>query len=110
MPSGEICDGVDNDCDELLDDEILVACSSDADCGAGELIWETFCGKDANVNKLWKGFRCVDSGTCSSACELIEEERVVETCMLGCAWMLWLRFLRDNKPVPWLGLIREVDA
>ena len=41
----EICDGLDNDCDGLIDEGVCTACQSDADCAAGEICLNGSCVK-----------------------------------------------------------------
>ncbi len=53
----ETCDGIDNNCNGLVDDNVIIACNSDSGCGS------TGCS-----NGTYYTFSCHNPGTCLSFC------------------------------------------
>lgn len=59
----ETCDKQDNNCNGLVDENLAVVCSTDADCG-----------QDACYNGGLRDYRCVNPNTCSARCEYTEKK------------------------------------
>ncbi len=54
----ELCDGLDNDCDGQIDEDLVINCYEDCDCGP-----------DGCYGGLYRDFFCQNPGTCMSYCD-----------------------------------------
>lgn len=83
--SPEICDGKDNNCNNQIDENLPVACSTASQCGTSGWSSAPYCGTDGNVHREWTTFMCQFPGTCSSSCVSVKEDRISQTCTAGCS-------------------------
>ncbi len=60
------------------------ACDDDVDCGSDGFVEDRMC-LNGNAIRKFRTFTCNNAGTVQSACSHSDENRVVETCLQGCA-------------------------
>jgi len=84
VPSQEVCDGADNDCDVLIDEDLPIACSANSDCGQNGWTGDAFCGTDGNVVREWTSYACSNSATCSASCSGQSTDYILDYCSMGC--------------------------
>ncbi len=81
----EICDGKDNNCNKLIDENLSIACSSASQCGTSGWTGVSYCGTDGNSHREWTTYMCQFPGTCSSTCISTKEDRIYQYCTAGCS-------------------------
>lgn len=81
----EICDGKDNNCNNQIDENLPVACSTASQCGTSGWSSTPYCGTDRNVHKEWTTYMCQFPETCSSSCVSVKEDRIYQSCTSGCS-------------------------
>ncbi len=81
----EVCDGKDNNCNKLVDENLPVACSSASQCGTSGWSGNPYCGTDGKVHKTWTNYACQFPGTCSAVCVSSNEDRIYASCTNGCS-------------------------
>jgi len=107
----EICDGKDNDCDDLVDEGngdcgsdsmcvagecIKIACESKSDCGVDGFVGDLKCN-EGDVSQMFRIFTCNFPGKVNSFCSSGEEWRVVSDCVRGCKDAECVNEICDNN-------------
>ena len=83
-PIPERCDGYDNDCDSLVDEDLPIVCNSTVDCGIPRWTSDYYCGHDGNVYRDSISYQCNFPGTCSSSCSSQTTSQLIEQCSARC--------------------------
>ena len=83
-PVPERCDGYDNDCDSLVDEDLNITCNSASDCGIPKWTSNLYCGGDGNVYRDSISYQCNFPGTCSSSCSSQITSQLIERCSTEC--------------------------
>ncbi|MCK5283088.1 MAG: hypothetical protein KAK00_06780 [Nanoarchaeota archaeon] len=83
-PTTEICDGLDNNCNNETDEGLNIECSSALNCGTNRWVGLTYCGADNNVHRAWTNYICTNAGTCSSSCSNQTTDYIYQWCSNGC--------------------------
>lgn len=79
----EICNSLDDDCDNQIDEGLTIRCSTNSQCGTNGWSGSAYCLND-NVYKNWVAYTCNNPGKCSSTCSFTTEQRLNKTCSYGC--------------------------
>ena len=94
----EVCNGIDDDCDSLIDEGssicgsnqvcqsgncVPVACSLNSQCGTNGLLNQLTC-KDGNVFDKFRTYTCNNPGTAQSHCTSATTDQLKQTCSYGC--------------------------
>lgn len=83
-PSTEVCDSLDNNCNNLTDEALSVACNTAADCGTNGYTGSNYCGADGNVYRDYATYQCSSPGTCLSSCSSQTTTYIISACSNGC--------------------------
>lgn len=81
----EICDGKDNNCNNQIDENLPITCTTTSQCGTSGWSSSSYCGTDSNVHREWTTYMCQFPRTCSSACANVKEDKVYQYCTTGCS-------------------------
>ena len=86
VPSTEVCDNKDNDCDSFFDESLPVVCSSSSQCGVAGWSGAAFCGGDGNLYRNWVNYPCNNAGQCNSYCSVTNTTYFYQSCSgAGCS-------------------------
>ncbi|MFH1409342.1 MAG: CARDB domain-containing protein, partial [Nanoarchaeota archaeon] len=81
----EICDNIDNNCNNLIDEGLLIACTESTECGIDD--WKEgatpYCD-GTNMMNTWINQVCINPGTCTSWCNTFESQEIYQACTNGC--------------------------
>ena len=86
LPTTEVCDNKDNDCDSFFDESLPVVCSSSSQCGVAGWSGAAFCGGDGNLYRNWVNYPCNNAGQCNSYCSVTNTTYFYQSCSgAGCS-------------------------
>ncbi len=89
--------------------ELPSNCDSNSDCGNNGYTGNTFCYQNKDVYQTYRRYICRNPGTSSSSCDVIDDDRLKETCPEDCQGGSCKEILDYNWKLEYSNKVEKID-